>query len=1036
MTLIDDYLDEQIKYERKYGMNTIVLMQVGHFYEAYAINNNQEKTNSENMIRLADIMNIQMTRKNKSIVGNGRGNPLMIGVNIYSIDKYIQMLLNANYTIVLISQTSEAPYVKREVTNIYSPGTNIEYSIKGTTNNLVSVFIEEVKHSDNNNILFIGATTIDLSVGNNTIFEIHSKINDKNYALDELFRFIQVYDPKELIIIKKNVQITNETLSNYLELNNRIVHYKEISEINKHYFNINYQRQFLERIFKKNPGLLSVIEYLDLETKPFGLISYIFLLNFAYEHNAKIIEKINKPEIWHSDKYLCLANNTINQLNLVDHAMQNVNCKYSSLFAVLDNTSTNIGKRYLRNNLLNPIVDVNELNKRYNIVEELIKHPENDNLPLFNFYENYLCKISDLEKLHRKLSLNLLQPAHFSSLDISYENVLKLLDYDNNIINSIKPSMNDINIFKDFIKEYRSHFDLNEIVKYHLDKINSSFFKENVCEKIDNMQENINKSKKIFNTLIDELSKYVDEKSRGKSLIKLDYTERDGYYLVMTSKRAKSLKDNLTKKKLQLKIDSEIIDTTLFNFKNHAKSVCKIECDYLKNLSKTLVKCNDKIHDLCKNKFMELCEKYETKYGAHLKSITSFIGNIDMYKSIAKVSCKYGYSKPIINEHEKSYIDFEEIRHPIIERINSDINYVTNNIKLGEDNFGLLLFGTNASGKSSLMKAIGLNVIMAQSGFFVSAKKFKFKPYKNIFTRINNNDNIFKGESSFAVEMSELRSILNRTCENSLVLGDELCSGTESISALSIFSSSVVKLNEKKTTFIFATHLHELCKIKQVTTLDTIKFMHLKVVYNEDTGELIYDRKLQEGNGQAIYGLEVCKAMDMDSDFLKLSETIRKDLLGVKQQILETKQSKYNSEVYIHNCIICNENAEDVHHIKFQSSANENDIIDDYLVKNNKSNLVPLCKKCHNEVHNGRLEIQGYKKTSEGVLLDYNYIEESNFLEKKNKKKKFDDNQITIIRDIYSTHKTSKKDMCLYLEKNHNIKISVSTFNKIINNEY
>ena len=134
--------------------------------------------------------------------------------------------------------------------------------------------------------------------------------------------------------------------------------------------------------------------------------------------------------------------------------------------------------------------------------------------------------------------------------------------------------------------------------------------------------------------------------------------------------------------------------------------------------------------------------------------------------------------------------------------------------------------------------------------------------------------------------MSELRAILKRADKNSLVLGDELCSGTESISALSIFSSRV-KLNERQTTFIFATHLHELCKIKQVTELSTIRFAHLKVIFNEETGELIYDRKLQDGSGQAIYGLEVCKAMDMDNDFLLLSEQIRKDLIGQKQTILD-----------------------------------------------------------------------------------------------------------------------------------------------------
>ena len=161
----------------------------------------------------------------------------------------------------------------------------------------------------------------------------------------------------------------------------------------------------------------------------------------------------------------------------------------------------------------------------------------------------------------------------------------------------------------------------------------------------------------------------------------------------------------------------------------------------------------------------------------------------------------------------------------------------------------MLLFGTNASGKSSLMKGIGLNIILAQAGFYVACKEFRYNPYHYLFTRINNNDNIFKGESSFAVEMGELRNILKRSNDKSLVLGDELCSGTENISALSIFSSSVVKLNERKTNFVFATHLHDLCKIKEVTELEKVKMYHLKVIFDNETGELVYDRKLEEGNG-------------------------------------------------------------------------------------------------------------------------------------------------------------------------------------------
>ena len=1039
MTLIDDYLSEQEKYEKKYGKFTIVLMQVGHFYEAYGVSNEKEKSNDTNLYRLSDIMNIQMTRKNKNIKENNRGNPLMIGVNIYSIDKYIQMLLNANYTIVIIAQTSEAPFVKREVTNIYSPGTNIEYNIKGDTNNLVSIYLEQIKNQKTKkDILFVGASSIDLSTGKNIIFESHSNNEDKNFSLDELFRFIQVYDPKEILFIKKNVTLSEEKLSNYLELNNRIVHYKDSDCIDKQYFNISYQKEFLQKIFP-DYGLLSVIEYLDLENKPFGLLSYIFLLDFSYEHNTNIIQKIDKPNIWMLEKYLCLSNNTINQLNLVDHNSQiNINSKFTSLFDVINNTSTNIGKRLLRDNLLNPLVDIDTINQRYNIVSKLMYNN------LYKLYEEKLNKINDIERLHRKLSLSLLQPADFSSLDLSYDNVKNIINIDDPIVNKLKPSQNDINKFYDFIEEYSKDFDLNEIVKYHIDKINNSFFNKGICEEIDIIQNNIENYRHIFEHFILKLSPYIDDKSKVSqkySLIKLESNDRDGYFLTLTTKRANSLKENLKKKNLKIKLNFgeivDTVDTTKFNYKTPAKSVTRLDCEFLKYLSNKLVKAEDKIKIVCRDKFLERLVYYDNKYSIHLKSIVKFIGEVDMFKSIAKTSSIYGYTKPIIDtQAEKSYIDFEEIRHPIIERIQNDINYVTNDLKLGKEDYGLLLFGTNASGKSSLMKAVGLNIILAQCGFFVSAKNLKYKPFKTLFTRINNNDNIFKGESSFAVEMSELRAILKRATCDSLVLGDELCSGTESISALSIFSSSVINLNKRKSTFIFATHLHELCNIKEVTDLTTIKFKHLKVIFDEENGGLIYDRKLQDGSGQAIYGLEVCKAMDMDQEFLLLSEKIRKDLLGIKHQILDTKQSKYNSEVFVHNCLICDRDAVDVHHIKFQSTANSNNIIDSHIVKDDKSNLVPLCKECHDNVHNGNLIINGYLQSSKGIKLDYHYLQEKDFLEKKNKRKKFSEAQIEVIKHVFSNNKTSKKDMCLFLEKNHDVKISVTTLNKIVSNSY
>ena len=151
-------------------------------------------------------------------------------------------------------------------------------------------------------------------------------------------------------------------------------------------------------------------------------------------------------------------------------------------------------------------------------------------------------------------------------------------------------------------------------------------------------------------------------------------------------------------------------------------------------------------------------------------------------------------SKPIIKESQQSYLNIKQLRHPLIEKLEQNELYVSNDIELGGKNSGMLLFGTNAVGKTSLIKSIGICVLMAQCGLYVPCREMVYSPYEYIFTRIIGNDNIFKGLSTFGVEMSELRVILKHCNENSLILGDELCSGTEIDSALSIFVSSLEKM--------------------------------------------------------------------------------------------------------------------------------------------------------------------------------------------------------------------------------------------------
>ena len=166
-------------------------------------------------------------------------------------------------------------------------------------------------------------------------------------------------------------------------------------------------------------------------------------------------------------------------------------------------------------------------------------------------------------------------------------------------------------------------------------------------------------------------------------------------------------------------------------------------------------------------------------------------------------------------------------------------------------------------------------IVLAQAGFYVPCSSFTYKPYTAIYTRILGNDNIFKGLSTFAVEMSELGSILRGANKNTLVLGDELCTGTETTSAFCIIQAGLVWLHQRNASFIFATHFHELAEKKEIKRLERLKMKHMVVEHDEERGCLVYYRKLKDGNGSRLYGLEVCKSMPMPREFLDLANSFR-----------------------------------------------------------------------------------------------------------------------------------------------------------------
>jgi DNA mismatch repair protein MutS len=278
---------------------------------------------------------------------------------------------------------------------------------------------------------------------------------------------------------------------------------------------------------------------------------------------------------------------------------------------------------------------------------------------------------------------------------------------------------------------------------------------------------------------------------------------------------------------------------------------------------------------------------------------------------------------------------------------------VANDVSIGMDDDinGFLLYGTNAVGKTSFIRALGISVIMAQSGLYVPCSQFVYKPYTAIFSRILGNDNIFKGLSTFAVEMSELRIILKMSNENSLVLGDELCSGTEMESALSIFVAGLMELNKKNCSYIFATHFHEVTGYSEVTEMPKLGLKHMEVSYNRELDCLVYNRILKDGSGPRIYGLEVCKSLHLGQEFLETAYAIRNKYYPENRGELSNEPSVYNRRKVRGKCEMCNNHiGEETHHLQQQKEADKNGFIGG-IHKNHPANLLTVCEKCHDKIH-------------------------------------------------------------------------------------
>lgn len=905
--IFDDYVAYTIKYKEIYGEKTVIFIEIGSFFEMYGVNNQTEITGA-NMIELGNLLNIQVSRKNKSILENSRDNPMMAGFPNHSLKKFIDILVNHNYTTVIIEQVTPPPNPKREVTQIISPSTYIEHLSSHNANILMILYIEHTKHWKTLKSSYaIGVTTVDLSTSRTSSFEVFI---DNHSLNEELVRLCLFYNPKELVIISK------EEIDLFVPGN--IYFHNKINKLHDQYSNKNYQTTVINKVFD-NSGFLEPIEYMNMERLQYALISFVYMLDFVYSHNESLLKNIKKPIIEDHTDNLVLTNNALYQLDVVG--------KKNCLVDILNNCVTAIGKRYLTRMIANPTKNVKKLNTMYDNIEFYI---HND---MYLQSRNILKQIMDIERIVKKQHI---QPFQWVNVYTSLLEIQKLYKL-----------IKNKSFLSNLIIQIEKTIDIEKASKYNLNNIDENIFCKNYNKELDSIQEQVNSIVSFFDNIHTELADFV----------KLEKSDKDGIVFTTTNKKFGEMSKKYKQK---------------YNASKYKQNHVRVSNEELDAKNYEYMRLRNEIKSLVVDKFTEYCQEFIKSNDAQLDKCVIFLEKVDYYSNNAYNAVRFGLNKPEITK-DCSHIQCKQLRHPIIEYVQKDIQYIPNDISIDNDNRGIILYGINAAGKSSLMKSIGIAVIMAQCGMYVASESFQFYPYSNIHTRILNNDNLYKKQSTFTVEMSEIRNILNHSNHNSLVIGDELCSGTESISAISLVTAGVMRLAKQNTSFIFATHLHELNNIDDIKSLTNVKIKHLSVKYDSNHNYIVYDRILKDGAGDTLYGLEVCKSLDLDPEFMMNANRIRKKLLDMSENIIHNTKSIYNAALYKDVCHICKRNAEDIHHIKHQAIANEKNMINHYH-KNSKFNLVPLCKKCHDATHHGKLNIDGYIDTSDGVKLKYNEL--------------------------------------------------------------
>ena len=682
--LLTHYFNEQKKAEQLYGSHSVVLFQKGGFYNIFEYDLPNNKIGKSSLFsKVCKCLLSSLDKKKPHSIKN----PKQIGFPVMMIQKYIGMIVDYNYKALVFN---EFPHPTkscklRKLVKIYSKSTDMEYN----KNDLVALQIDTFTSIKNVPQKHVSLIHINVSTGQ---IIVHDIIQHYSKTDEDVIRILNSIQPCE-ILMQESDDILIQKVKKYFDTRAVI----RLFLMDKCFTDLNYQKEILLRTYS------SVIKLpLQNHSHIFPLLTY--LLDFVYQHDHTILSYLQIPKIQTSKFYYNL--DAFQELHILKNGEDG---QGKSLLNIIDKTKTAMGGRFLKHRLLNCITDKKKLTERYDRVDDMIHKSTYQN------YQTYLRNINDLEKKFHKLYLQRLTPTEILLLRKSFKNTYELLKYEQSSFTE----------FYDFYEHYTKTFSTDK----------ERLFNEGVYPHIDKLYKTFEKNQHKITTFLKTVAKKFHLKLRTKTEKTIIYQQ--AAHLEVSSSRWNKIKKNIR----TVAIDA---DTTISicDFKAVSKgSSIKLFHPTINALLSSLQDIDVSIKNKTNQTFKKLLIDYKKKYNNVFNNVVQRIKEVDVLCSAAEVAVTYNYTRPFLHESD---LIVKDIRHPIIERVNEIEEYITNDVKLHPKTIGMLLYGINTSGKSSYLRAVGCNVILSQAGFFVSASTFRTPIFKQMITKISNQDDFME----------------------------------------------------------------------------------------------------------------------------------------------------------------------------------------------------------------------------------------------------------------------------------------------------